>query len=234
MIKNLLAYQDLDKKAISLRYMVEGGKVKREIDTANKMMNDAKESVVKLEDEAKSLTANYQSLEKSLREYVKEAEHLVAAKSPSNETEIATVDARTKELVEKIRTIGNQLELIGKSMCARLKSFDDAKNDAGKGANIVKQLTPQYESQKAQIKPKLDDIEKQMAALAPGIDKTLLAKYISRRKSEPEGKQTDIVVPLRNGRCGGCFVEMPPLIAHKINTDGYVVCEECGKILYKE
>lgn len=234
MIKNLLEYQDLDKKAIALRFMVEGGKVKREIDTANKMMNDAKESVVKLEDEAKSLTQNYQSLEKGLKELIKEAEKLITARVSQSEDEITATDAKIKELSGKITVMGNQLDMIGKSMYARLKSFDDAKADAGKGATIVKQLTPQYENQKAQIKPKLDAIEADMARVAGGIDKALLSKYIARRKNEPAGKQTDIVVPLRHGRCMGCNVEMPPLIAHKINTDGYVICEECGKILYKE
>lgn len=233
MIKNLLAYQELDKKAIQLRYMVEGGKVKREIDSATKMVSDAKGQITQLEEDAKGLTHTYESLSKALKSLLKESETLANGKLPTSEDKIAEVDAKVKEMSNQINILGNQLENVGKSIAARVKAFNDAVNTAGKGQQIVKTLMPQYESQKAQIKPKLDEVEKEMAKLVPSIDKVALAKYIARRKNEPMGKPTDIVVALANGRCGGCLVEMPQLVSHKIATDGYVICEECGKILYK-
>jgi predicted nucleic acid-binding Zn-ribbon protein len=43
----------------------------------------------------------------------------------------------------------------------------------------------------------------------------------------------DIVVPLTHKRCGGCHFELPLSQVHEVTTTGYIICEECGKIIYK-
>jgi len=234
MIKNLLEYQEKDKKGIELRMSIEGGRVKREINACERLVNDAKQQLLGLEEDAKNLTAAYQATAKNLQDLLDRTGKLTAQKTPETEDEIQSAAALVSAILQKVSTLEGQLENIGKSIAAKAKTFDDLKNSVVKAQTTIKSLTPQYETQMKGIKPQLDVIDKELSTVAGGIDKVLLEKYKARRKSDKSGKVVDIVVPVLGEKCGACYFEMPLSLIHKIATDGYILCEECGKILYKK
>ena len=233
MIKNLIAYQEKDKARIELLQSIEGGRVKREINASNRTISDARATLLELEREAKELTSSYESTAKMLNEYFDRIEKLKKQEeSGKSEDEIQSSVAYISTLLTKVGSFESQLESIGKSINSKTKNFEDLKNSVVKAQTAVKNLTPQYETQLAQIRPRLDGIESELKTIASGIDATLIEKYKNRRKSEPQGKITDIVVPVSAGRCGACFFEMPLSLIHRISKDGYIICEECGKIIH--
>ena len=77
------------------------------------------------------------------------------------------------------------------------------------------------------------DFEKEVNEKVKGIDEKLLAKYRAIRKSKGNDIK-DVVVPLTmDNRCQGCFMDVPSALVNKIKTDGWVTCDECGRIIYQ-
>ena len=233
MIENLLKYQAKDKERLALLQGVEGGKVKRDIAAAERTNNDARNQLLNLESEAKNLNSMFESISKNLKELLERVEKLVKAGQPKTEDEIKSAITYIETILSKINQIENQLENIGKTISQKTRLFEDVKTNVAKAQSVIRTLTPQYQAQLSQIRPRLDEIEKELVKIGGTVDKTLLEKYKSRRRTEPMGKISDIVVPVANGRCGACFFELPLSLIHKISTDGYIICEECGKIIYK-
>ena len=223
-------YQEKDKERIVLLHTVEFGAVKREIDQATRTLNDARQSLLVLENDAKGLQSSYTALSKTLQDLLDKIGKLNKT-TPKDEGEIQKATTAISEMLSKLDAIEGQLETVSKSIAAKTKLFKDKWDAAARAQFTYKNLTPKYEEQIAKIKPQLDKIEAELAVIAKTIDKALLDKYKSRRKNEQTDK--DIVVKTTDGRCGGCYFEMPLSLIHKISTNGYIVCEECGRIIYK-
>jgi len=233
MIENLLKYQAKDKERLELLLSVDGGRVKREINIAQRVNNDARTQLLNLESDAKNLISTFAVISKSIKELLAHVEKSVRTTQPKDEDEIKSAVTYIETILLKLNQSGSQLENMGKTITQKAKLFEDVKVNVAKAQSMIKTLTPQYEAQLGQIRPKLETIEKEMLKLSSSIDKVLLEKYKNRRRAEAAGKISDIVVPVANGRCGACFFELPLSLIHKISTDGYIICEECGKIIYK-
>ncbi|MDR0462396.1 MAG: hypothetical protein LBG88_03670 [Christensenellaceae bacterium] len=232
MIKNLLDYQQKDKRRLGIIHTVEHGPVKREINSATIILNDSRQSLLDLENDAKNLQNGYNSTSKTLQDLLNKVSGL-SKSTPKDEAEIQSTTAQIRELLAKIETVEAQLESIAKNISAKSELFEKQKNAVVKAQTTIKNLTPQYEAQLGKIKPDVAKIEVELDAIARTIDKVLLEKYKNKRKADKNGT-ADIVVPVSHGRCGGCNFEMPLSLTHKIATDGYIICEECGKIIYKD
>jgi len=224
-VKNLLEYQEVDKKRLALLQSVEGGKIKTELTTASKVLNDARVALLDLENDAKNLQSTYNAITKHLNGHLKTAEKIIASKTDSSANEVS-------ETTANLGTLENQLETIARNISAKLKLFEEKKSAVIRAQTIIKNLTPQLEASKAKLKPQLDAFDAELVKIAGGLDKDLFTKYKARRKTEM--KPTNIVVPIINKRCGACHFEMPLSLINKTVSAGYILCEECGKILYKD
>jgi len=232
MIKNLLEYQAKDKERLELLLSVESGRAKREINAANKILTDVRATILELEREAKDLTNAYATAQKSLGEHLERVEKLKKQSDAKDENDIQSSLAYISTLLGEIGALENKLDGISKSIAQKTKAFENTKAAGAKAQATIKNFTPQYQEQLDKIKPKLDEVEAQLKKIAATVDAGLVEKYKARRKTEPFGKTGDIVIAVSKGRCGACLIEMPLSLVHKISTDGYIICEECGKILY--
>ena len=233
MIEKMLEYQEKDKQRLALLATVENGRVKHEIDVASRALDDAKQSLLALENDAKTLSNAYEGVKKTLGELFDRIEQFKKPASQNkSEEEITSATAYVSAMLQKTTVHENQLEDLAKRIAAKTVAFKYKTATVARAQNIVRTLTPQYEQQKKQIEPKIAACEKEMAKIGAGINKELLDKYKRRRASDKSEKIADIVVKIAGERCGACFHEMPTLLVHKIKTDGYIVCENCGKIIY--
>jgi len=233
MIKELLAYQEKDKERLALVLAVEAGRVKREIDIANHAIDVAKQNLLSLENDARALTAAFESVGKNLKELFDRVEQYnKTASQNKTEDEIGSAASYVSALLQKITGYESQLEDISRRIAAKTAAFEDAKTAVIRAQKNIAGLTPQHQAQLKEIQPKVNIIEADLKKMESAINKELLERYKKRRSSEKSGKYVDIVVATSGNRCGGCHHEMPTLLVHKIKTDGYIVCENCGKIIY--
>lgn len=233
MIKKLLAYQEKDKERLAIILTVENGRVKRELDLANTTLNNARTTLLQLENDAQILTAAFESSIKNLNELFSRMEQYKKQNNPKSEDEINSAVTYLSSMQSKIAGYENQLADIAKRITEKTAQFEETKTAVGRAQSTRKTLELQFEQQQKAIEPKLAQIDADLKKLGNDVNPDLLAKYKARRKSDKSGKIVDIAVALLGDKCGGCFHEMPLLLQHRIATDGYILCEGCGKIIYK-
>ncbi len=81
-----------------------------------------------------------------------------------------------------------------------------------------------------ELKKKREQLEHKKAELSPSISSSLLARY--NRLIKAKGMA---LVPVINGTCGGCHMELPPQVLNEVKSGKRLVaCERCSRILYQK
>lgn len=224
-IEKLLAAQKIDKERLQLVQNLENGKVKKELDRTNKLINDSRVNVLQLDSDAKVLQENYQKISKIILETLTLIEKTNTKQSEDLEL--------YSSYLSKLSMLESQLADIERRITQKSLAFNNIKNDLLKATSQQKTYLKMYETEKAAGAPKLEALEKQFNENIKGIDEKLIAKYGAVRKSNG-GNTKDVVVPLTgDNRCQGCFMDVPVAIVNQIKTNGWATCEECGRIIYQ-
>ena len=230
-IKPLLEYQNKEREKIALVNAVEGGRAKRELDEANRTIENAKRMLLGLENDAKTLLTNYESISKALNElFDKIAVYNKTAKQSAEEDETTAQLSFVSGLLSKTGAYEAQLADIAAKINIKTAAFEEAKTQVVKAQKIVATASAQYQNEKKAAEPKIEKIDAELKVLAANVSAPLLEKYKSIRKSKSSG---DIAVMLNGNRCGGCHFELPLSLIHTISGQGYIICEECGKIIFR-
>lgn len=211
MIEKLLEYQRLDKQRADILHTVDRGGVKTEINNASYMLQNGRNNLLQLDNDAKGLMNAFDSTSRALKDLQDRAQK-------------AETTQAVNEMIQKLDSVENQLENIAKAINQKNKMFEDTIATITKAQQTVGRLTPQYENQKASVAPRVREIEAEMEKIASGMDKVLLEKYRVKRSAVP-------MTP--DGRCSGCRFELPLNMKNNVLTKGWVVCEECERIIYK-
>jgi len=224
-IEKLLAAQKIDKERLQLIQSLEKGKVKTELDKANQTISNSKNSLLQLEAEAKGLQDNYQKLAKLVADTLAQVEK--ANNGHSEDLDLYN------ELLLKLTKLEGQLSEIERRIVQKTNTFKATSLDVAKASAMLKNISKMYEDTKNNNAPKIQTLEQEFNEKVKGVDEKLLAKYRAIRKSK-EGDIKDVVVPLTgDNRCQGCFMDVPVAMVNKIKTDGWAICDECGRIIYQ-
>jgi predicted nucleic acid-binding Zn-ribbon protein len=131
------------------------------------------------------------------------------------EQEIDTIETRELEVMEK----SDQLQPAVKQEQATLKEI------------TVKAEAERAELQKrsAMIEQELVKLQAERETLVQEADPEALYRYERLMHS----KSDFAIVPIRNGNCGGCHLNIPPQLVHNAkNGTTLTSCDYCGRILY--
>ena len=220
-IEKLLAAQKIDKERQQLKQTL--GKVKAEKDQAFQTINDAKDGLLKLEAEAKSLQENYQKLAKMVADTLKQVEKANASHSEDL--------SLYNELFSKLNSLEVQLSEIERRINQKTNTFKTTSVEVAKASAMLKTVSQKYEDAEKTYAPEIKALEQQFKEKVQGVDAKLLAKYLEVHENKA-GK--NVVVPLTgDNRCQGCFMDVPVAIVNKIKNDGWATCDECGRIIYQ-
>ncbi len=224
-ITKLLAAQKIDRERLELLQALAKGSVKVELDKANQTIADSKKNLLQLEADAKNLKDNYEKLSKIITD-------TVALVKKANQTKSQDM-GEYGEYLSKLSLFESQLADIERKIIEKSAAFKSATVSVVKASEFVKKNSQTYEQQKQKAAVQIKDLEAKFVAATQGIDEKLLAKYQAVRKNKA-GDIKDVLVPLTaDKRCQGCYMDVPAAITSKILADGWAVCEECGRIIYK-
>ena len=224
-IAKLLEAQKVDQARLALILSLEKGSVKVELDKANRTIADSKQTLLQLEADAKTLQESYQKIAKVIKDILHQVEHA----KQSNSEDMGEYG----NYLSKLSVLEGQLADMERRITEKSAAFKNTTMSVMKASEFVKKTTQLYETQKQTISQKTVALEQEFNTKVQGIDEKLLNKYKAIRKSK--GTDTkDVVVPLTtDNRCQGCYMDVPAVITSRISTDGWAICEECGRIIYK-
>jgi len=119
------------------------------------------------------------------------------------------------ELMEKIESGEELLEKKKKELEKEEQNYQKKMEEGNKNLEELKKEKEKLENKKAQ--------------LSPSISANLLTRYGKLIKAKGRA-----LVPVVNGTCGGCHMELPPQILNEVKSGKRLVtCERCSRILYQ-
>jgi len=230
MIKPLLEYQAREREKLALLAGVDGGKTKRELDDATRARETASSTVKQLANDAEVLLGHFEAASKNLAEIFKKLEVYGKGAKGADEEAVTNDMTFVSGLLSKVSGYESQLaDIATKSQTIR-NVYEKAFASARKAQETIGVASVKYQNETKDIAPKLAEIDADLKKLAAAVDVSLMEKYKQARK---QSKRGDVVVPITGNSCGGCRFELPSSLIHTASSRGYIICEECGKIIYK-
>lgn len=228
-ITKILEYQKKDFEKVKLERELENDKNKQELEKMVSLVKQTQGKSASLEQLAGELLKDYEELKKT---YSENASSLAVLKkkdmSKMNESDI-------ENLTNLCDTINSNLAILEKKIlaCAEkintsLYEFEQTKKKymlARENHSKHKQI---YEKKLAEVNPKLNKINEELAEIEKGIDKKILERYKQKRLE----KIFPVLVPLNDKSCGGCFTELPIAKQSSLKDSKVLECEHCRRIIY--
>ena len=228
-IKKLVDYQTLDAKlnAIEHEVITNPNRVK-----AQKMLENFKneqQMAENLEKEAGKTIEEFNKIKALYETNAKLAGKLASIdveKLPDDKIEKLNSDLES--VLNNLATIEKKLTAINKNVETILAGFENAKKQATIAKNSYMECKNAYDEF---VKSKSDEIAKLkngLVAIAKTLNPDLYKKYQAIRGD----KIFPVLVPLNSGLCGYCQMNINANDANKLKEDGFIICENCHRIIY--
>lgn len=229
MFSNLLEYQKLDGKLLLLKRDLEKNEAKLTLNKVVALVKDSQNKLIELEAKAK---ASIQEFQKNKADYENAYSELAKLTKQDveklSESQINENMEKANQLVSALSSLERALSSQAESINNIIKNFEVCRNNIVTYRQKYKESKTKCDQLEISIKPKVEEIKKQMHSLEKDIDATLLAKY----KQIRQDRIFPVFVPLNNNACGGCSMEMPAALMEKLKSKGYLECEQCRRYIY--
>jgi predicted nucleic acid-binding Zn-ribbon protein len=227
-VEKLLLVQDRDRRIAQLK--MERMRIPEQVAAAEQRLKAESARLDGLRDEAKHIEAERKKweidAESKRTQIAKYRMQLSQIKSNTEYQALLKEIARVEREIDEIET--HELEVMEKS--------DQLQPSVKTEQVTLKEITAKVEAERADLQKRIAIIDqdlKQVLAerqqLVQEIDPDALNRYERLMRS----KNDFAVVPIRNGNCGGCHLNIPPQLVHtaKHGTE-LTSCDYCGRILY--
>lgn len=229
-IDALLAYAAIDEE--KGRLLKEFG----ELDTVKnyrryyKLHKDSLNLIAKLNEDSAAVVAQMKSLTDKYADAMKqldEAKANIAAIEDEKETDFYSKNV--EKLSAMLAALATDITAVSKRIADIRTQYDKAMAVGTDAYRRAKTLDAEYKKVYADYEPRLKEIEARLKGASAGIEAEV-DRYNSLKKS----KINNPVVPIYENTCKGCFVEVAANNLSKLAQDGYVICQNCGRIIYKK
>lgn len=229
-IRKLIELQKLDADIYALRRDLR--EKPQYLNNLKQEFEGKKTSLKSLEEQYKALQVTHKSLEGDLKGFDDSI-----AKSNSQLSVLKTNKEYTAKLTE-IENIKADKSLVEEKIINSYDAMDAIKVLVDKEKVVVEQEEKKYLAEKKVIEDSVKGLEDrvrvldaQRAAIAPAVPKISLARY-ERVLQHTDGLA---IVPVNNGVCAGCYMNVPAQVANQIKMNKELVfCETCARIIYLE
>ena len=229
MLTNILKYQDLDSKLVSLQKSLDEHTLKKSVASMVAQVKGEQNKLITLENQAQATLKEFDSLKAEYEKSIAKMNDLLKVDTEKlSEAEFEALIKKTAELSNVLNNLERKVSTSGMKVNQILQQFDAAKKNIIISRTKHKEAKEKYDAIKAQTEPQIAAIEKQMKDLEPTIDSAILAKY----KHIRQDNIMPVFVPLTNSSCGGCRMEMSAAFVNKVKDKGCLECEQCRRLVY--
>jgi predicted nucleic acid-binding Zn-ribbon protein len=227
-LEKLLVLQDRDRRIAQLK--VERARIPEQLASAEQRLKGESSHLDSLRDQAKHIEADRKKLEIDA-----EAKRAQILKYRGQLTQIKS-NTEYQALLKEIRKVEEEIDEIETHELEIMEQSDQLQPTVKTEQTTLKEVTAKVEADRAEFQKRTAMIEQELAQmqaerqkLAQEIEPGVLNRYERLMRS----KNDFAVVPIRNGSCGGCHLNIPPQLAHNARYGTELTsCEYCGRILY--
>ena len=227
-IGSLKELQVIDKEIYTLN--TEKKDMPGEIDSIEKSLEAKKTGIKQAEESLKTLQIKLKETEIDLQqkeEQVKKLQLQLYQLKTNKEyaamtKEIEGIKTDNSLVEEGILKLMDEIEITKKKLIGEKDLFKKEEESAQKQKGLISERVKEIDS-------RLSELSGQREKIVPGIEINLLARY----ERVLENKNGLAIVPVEDGACGGCHMNLPPQVISEAKLkEGIIVCSSCSRILY--
>ena len=227
-MKELLQYQDIDLKIKKIEFEISSSEARKKASEMQNLMRSLQEKYSKLEQQASSINSKFSKLEAGMNEASKKVGQLGSKAQKTNSKAAADLVEIANQMKAILQTYEKEINASYKSADFVSKELETVMKNAKTARSNLLYYKEQYDKLRSSKEQELKELKAKLVEQEKKVDSKLLAKYIAKAT----GKNTKVVVPLENGRCGGCKMEVAASGLAKLEKEKSMECENCGRIIY--
>ena len=230
-LKKLIELQGIDEQIFQLR-ATEQKEIPERLKSyddrlmeARKRLTNAEEKLKTFQLEKKDKEINLQAKEGNVKKFQLQLFQVKTNKEyAALEKEIEGLKADNSLLEEEIIRLLDALDSWTAAVASEKKKFEEE-------SKIIQAEREKAKQELEQTKQRLKELETAREIMARQIDPLILPRYERMLKL----RNGVAMVPVRDGSCQGCFMNLPPQVIHLVHSaEEWVFCEQCARILYIE
>jgi predicted nucleic acid-binding Zn-ribbon protein len=227
-LEQLLVIQDRDRRVARLK--VEQTRIPQQITAVDSRLSQGSARLEALRQDVKHIEAERKKLEidadAKRAQIAKHRTQLFQIKSNTEYQallkEIATLEQQVKDIED------SELELMEKAEQLQ-PALKEAQAEVKDGSAKAEAEKADLQKRAALIAQELQQLQAEREKLAKDAPPEALDRYDRLMRS----KGDEVIVPIRNGNCGGCHLHISPQLIHNAKHSGELTsCDFCGRILY--
>lgn len=227
-MKEILQYQDIDLKIKKIENDIANSEAKKNATDMQNMLRALQEKLQSLEEQAASVNEKYKKIEAGMLEANKKLEQIKAKAEKVNGSNAQTLVEVVNQMKGIMQTYDKEASALSRNAESLSKDLENVMKNAKTAKKNLLYYREQYEALRNSKAGELKELKAKLAAEEKKVDPKLLARYTAKAT----GKNTKVVVPLENGRCGGCKMEVAASGLAKLQKEKVMECENCGRIIY--
>ncbi len=228
-MQDILKYQDVDYKIKKIEGEILSSESRQNAGKMQQYLKDSQNKIMQLENSSGKVVETYKKATKLYNDFVDKLSELNKKIEGST---LENIDG-LKELVSKYYDILSKLEREISSLSNQInninKDFDNVMKNARTARKNLEVYKEEYSKLKSSKEPEIAALKKELENLKAKVNPELLKKYLAKK----EGK-FPVFVPEKDGRCGGCRMEIPGSKLNELTSGGHIECENCGRVIYKK
>ncbi len=230
-ISNLIKYQRVEAELVKIDKALEANPNKVTLNKMAEVFNSSLKLAETLEKDAEKAVSEFEKVKKNYAQNYEKAQKFATLDLDKlNEDQLNKVNSELETIVKNLDVIEKNLLSLNKGVDAILEKFETAKKNAVIARTNYAKAKENFEKVVSSNSSNRNAIVSELKKTEPMLNKTLFAKYKSLR----DGKIFPVLVPLQNGLCGACRMKPPIFAMQKLNSQGFVECENCHRIIYTE
>lgn len=230
--QEMLQYQKLDSELNKIERELKKNEfyVKRKQYKA--LRQECEENLSKLDSKAAELKSQLTVAKQTLAEInAVIEEHSREIADIVDGDELNYMNRKLSEQLELLANVEKDIKRILREGEDLARMFEEINSRLPKIVAGYNKCNAEFAKATEEARPRVAALKAEQTELRKKIDDNLFATY----KRISDGQIHPVFVPLRDEcRCGGCQMEMPRAVVETHMSDkGYMVCEHCGRIIYK-
>ena len=228
-IKKLLDYQTLDAKLNSIEHEIISNPNRTKAQKMLAIFKNEQQMAENLEQEAGKAVEEFNKVKKLYEANAELAGKLTNIDVDKLEDEkVQKLNADLETVLNNLATIEKKLVQLNKNVEAILAGFEKAKQQATLARNNYLESKNAYDEFVKSKSGEIAKLKSGLVAIAKTLNEDLYKKYQAIRGD----KIFPVLVPLNSGLCGYCQMNINANDANKLKNDGFIICENCHRIIY--
>ena len=228
MTEEILKYQEIDGKLLRLEKEYASLPERAKAAQMQNVLRDGQARLSQIEKNAEKSVENFNKAKAYYDDLVLKVETLSKSVDPNNLEKIKELQqaqnnfySMLEKLEKELVRVGGQLNVVNNEYNAVIKNAKLAKGNLDILRVKVGELKNKYEPQILKLRAELAEQEKK-------VDKKILDIYKAKRENK-----FPVIVKVIAGTCGGCRMAISASKMQNFEKDGYMECENCGRIITK-